>query len=260
MNAPARTEGPGLAARIVKTRGRFALDVELACAPGELLALVGPSGSGKTTILRCLAGLEAPGGGRIAVDGAVWDEPGRKIRLTPQARGAGLLTQDYALFPHMTVLQNVVFALPSGPKTGTARHGGLPDDPMALLAIMGIESLARKKPRDISGGERQRAALCQTLARRPALLLLDEPFSALDVENRMGLRERIMDIKRTWNIPIVHVTHDLADALVMADRIVSLKNGRRDDAWLERQKALLAAEQASLFGGLGHAAHARPAA
>ena len=91
--------------------------------------------------------------------------------------------------------------------------------------------------------------MCQTLARRPGLLLLDEPFSALDVENRMALRARIMDIKTNWNIPILHVTHDLADALVMADRIISLKNGRRDEAWLERQKELLASERAFLFGG-----------
>jgi len=257
----ASTGDEGLAARIVRQRGRFSLDVELSCAPGELLALVGPSGSGKTTVLRCLAGLEAPHAGRISVNGAVWDDPARGVRLSPQARSAGLLTQEYALFPHMTVLENVAFALPGKAKTAASPRAGIPETPMELLEAMGIAHLARKKPRDVSGGERQRAALCQTLARRPGLLLLDEPFSALDVENRMALRERVLAIKRNWMIPIVHVTHDLADALVMADRIVSLKNGRRDDAWLVRQKELLAAEQASLFGGLGApASHARPAA
>jgi molybdate transport system ATP-binding protein len=237
MSADARLGAQGLDATLVKRLGRFTLSVHIQCAPGELTALVGPSGSGKTTVLRCLAGLDAPDSGRVALGDGLWEDTERGVRLSPQARGVGLLTQDYALFPHMTVLQNVAFAM-----TGTG-------DPGELLGAFGVGHLRNKKPCEISGGERQRAALCQTLARRPGLLLLDEPFSALDVENRMALRERIMDIKRTWDIPILHVTHDLADALVMADRIISLKNGRRDDDWLARQKELMASEQAILFGG-----------
>ena len=216
----------GLRARIVKRLAHFDLDVTLECGPGELVALVGPSGSGKTTALRCLAGLEVPDGGEIAFAGATWSR-GRTILRTVQKRRVGLLAQDAPLFPHMTVLRNVAFALSGG------------GDPLRLLTEMGIDHLRDRRPHQLSGGERQRAALCQVLAGRPGLLLLDEPFSALDVENRLALRDRLLALRDEWGVPVVHVTHDLEEAAAIADRVVSLRGGREDPDWLERQLDLL---------------------
>jgi len=231
---------PGLHAAVRKRLADFALDVELSCAPGELLALVGPSGAGKTTLLRCLAGLETPDSGEIGFAGEVWSR-GRRLLRTPQQRRLGLLAQDAPLFPHMTVLENVEFAMAPG------------DDARGLLAELGVAHLLRRRPHEISGGERQRVALAQVLARRPRLLLLDEPFSALDVENRLALRQRLLALRATGVAPILHVTHDLAEALALATRVVSLRDGREDPAWLARQMELLAREQGKGDGVLARA-------
>ena len=216
----------GLRATVVKRLARYTLDVSLHCEPGELLALVGPSGAGKTTVLRCLAGLDAPDAGEIHCNGETWSV-GRRLLRKPQARCVGLLSQDALLFPHMTVLRNVEFAMERG------------DDALSYLAALGVAHLRNSKPHAISGGERQRVALCQVLARRPRLLLLDEPFSALDVENRLALRARLLAVRDEQRLPIIHVTHDLEDAVTMADRVISLHDGREDPGWLERQLDLL---------------------
>lgn len=228
-SAPA--EAGGLSARLVKRLQSFALDVELRCPAGSLLAIVGPSGAGKTRLLRCLAGLERPDSGRIAVDGACWLDTGAGVNLSPQRRSAGLLFQEYGLFPHMTVRRNVAFAA----------HAE--NDVDGLLETFGIAPLAGRMPATLSGGERQRAALCQAIARRPRLLLLDEPFSALDMENRLNLRGELLRLQRTWNIPVLYVTHDLADALAVGDAVLALRAGRADPAWLETQIDLLARDQ-----------------
>lgn len=224
----------GLDAVLSKRLEQFTLDLALSCPPGALLALVGPSGSGKTTVLRLLAGLAQPDSGRIRLGGACWLDTSRRRRLSPQARCVGLLSQDAALFPHMTLARNVAFAAAEGV------------DAEAILERLGIAHLKDKRPAAVSGGERQRAALAQVLARRPRLLLLDEPFSALDLENRLALRRELLELKAAWNIPMVHVTHDLADALALADDIVALNRGRRDDDWLTRQRRSLAEEQGLL--------------
>lgn len=221
-----RAAWPGLDAVLIKKLAHFSLDIALSCPPGEMLALVGPSGSGKTTALRCLAGLETPDAGEVRFDDELWSS-GRKLLARPQARRVGLLSQDALLFPHMTVLGNVRFA-----QCGEG-------DPMLLLQALGVDHLRERRPHQISGGERQRVALCQVLARRPRLLLLDEPFSALDVENRLALRERLQAVREEQNIPVVHVTHDLAEAMTTADRVVSLRAGREDPDWLERQLELM---------------------
>jgi molybdate transport system ATP-binding protein len=224
----------GLSARLCKRMEHFVLDVELRCAPGRVLAIVGPSGSGKTRVLRCLAGLEKPDRGEVRVDGDCWMDTRVGRCLPPQRRSAGLLFQEYGLFPHMRVLENVAFAAQPG------------EDVEGLLARFGVAHLKTRRPAQLSGGERQRVALCQAIARRPRLLLLDEPFSALDIENRLALREELLRLKERWDAPILYVTHDLADALAVGDEILALRQGRVDEDWLERQLALLRQEHERL--------------
>ena len=214
----------GLEAVVVKRLTFYTLQLTISCGPGETVMLTGPSGSGKTTVLRCLAGLDSIDGGFINFHGVPWNDPEKGLKATPQARGIGLLSQDYALFPHMTVAQNIKFAMHQG------------NDPGELLDSMGIGHLCNKRPSEISGGERQRAALCQTLARCPRLLLLDEPFSALDRENRHVLRQKLREVQEKRGLPIIQVTHDLAEALSLSARIIALREGREDTAWLQRQK------------------------
>jgi len=226
MQHPAAS-GLGLEAVLIKRLAQYTLEVSLRCAPGATVILTGPSGSGKTTALRCLAGLERIDGGRIRFKGGCWDDAATGRHTHPRHRGIGFLSQEYALFPHMTLRQNIRFAL----------HG--PGDPVELLETVGIGHLAHQRPHQISGGERQRAALCQTLASRPRLLLLDEPFSALDIENRRRLREILRHAQAESQLAIVQVTHDLAEALSVPAQIVALRQGREDAGWLERQKALL---------------------
>lgn len=224
----------GLVVDIHKQLPFFTLDLHLECAPGETLVLIGPSGSGKTTALRCLAGLERIDRGRIDCQGQCWCDTARSCHISPRHRLLGYLAQDYALFPHMSLLENIRFVLPAG------------DDPLPRLEAMGIGHLADKRPQQISGGERQRAALCQTLARHPRLLLLDEPFSALDIENRHLLRELLRREQRQRGLMLVLVTHDLAEALGSADRVLALHQGREDAKWLQRQRRLLMQDLAGL--------------
>ena len=228
----------GLEAVVKKRLAFYMLDVALTCAPGETVVLTGPSGSGKTTLLRCLAGLEPIDDGYINFQGKGWNNAQAGRKITPQARGVGFLSQDYALFPHMTVSKNVAFAMNRA------------DNVDELLDSMGIGHLGNKRPSEISGGERQRAAFCQTLARRPQLLLLDEPFSTLDRENRQILRQKLLEVQKQWGLPIIQVTHDLAEALTLSTRIISLRDGREDHAWLQRHKELFADDMRLLHQGL----------
>lgn len=217
----------GLTAHVQKKLNFFNLDIALECPPGQTLVLVGPSGSGKTTVLRCLAGLERIDRGWIIFNGQCWNDCATTHHLSPRHRRLGFLSQDYTLFPHMNLKDNIQFVLPSG------------EDPMAYLEPMGIAHLGQKWPHQISGGERQRAALCQTLARRPQLLLLDEPFSALDIENRTLLRELLLQEQQRSGLAIVQVTHDLAEALSGSGRVIALQQGKEAPDWLERQRTLL---------------------
>ncbi|MBV5328130.1 MAG: ATP-binding cassette domain-containing protein [Chlorobium sp.] len=218
----------GLHATLVKKLPSYTLAVSISCPPGETVVLTGPSGSGKTTVLRCLAGLEKLDDGHVHFQGRCWNNAKKGVQASPQSREVGFLSQEYALFPHMTLAENVLFAMRR------------PENPGELLDAMGIGHLQNKHPHQVSGGERQRAALCQTLARRPKLLLLDEPFSALDIENRHALRQKLLAIQKQWNLPIIQVTHDLIEAMALSARIISLQNGSEDSTWLQKQKALIA--------------------
>jgi molybdate transport system ATP-binding protein len=185
-------------------------ELELALEVGqETVALVGPSGAGKTTVLRAVAGLVRPSRGRVECDGAVWFGPGRNLR--PEQRSVGFVFQEYALFPHLTVEQNVRFG-------GAALDG--------LLDRLGIAHLTRAKPRDLSGGERQRVALARALARRPRVLLLDEPMAALDPHTRATVRGELRDLFHELGLPALLVTHDFEDAAALADRVGVLVEGK----------------------------------
>jgi molybdate transport system ATP-binding protein len=204
------------------------LAVELSCADGELVALVGPSGSGKSTTLRVIAGLYRPLHGRVVCGGAVWLDTEQSIDLPAYQRRVGLVFQTYALFPHMTAFGNVVTALGHRPvreREARAR---------ALLAQVRLQGLEERRPAALSGGQQQRVAVARALAREPAVLLLDEPFSAVDRRTRRKIRAELAELRKLVRIPIVLVTHDLDEAATLADRICVLDQGerfRRDARW-----------------------------
>ncbi len=202
--------------RLHGAEGDFWLDVELELRDGEFLVLFGPSGSGKTTLLRCVAGLERPEEGYIEVNGEVWFDSKRGINLPPQKRHVGFVFQDYALFPNMSLLENVMYGMKIEDK----------EKALELLRKVRLEGLKDKRPNQISGGQRQRVALIRALAREPKVLLLDEPLSALDEELRAELQEELKSFQRSYNIPTLMVTHHKEEALRLADRIVRIKEGR----------------------------------
>jgi molybdate transport system ATP-binding protein len=192
-------------------RRSFTLELTLAVGR-ETFALVGPSGAGKTSVLRAVAGLARPASGSIALAGRVLFDADRGVDLPPEERGVGLVFQDYALFPHMTVEQNVAYG-------GRARVG-------ELLERVRIAGLAKARPGQLSGGERQRVGLARALARDPGVLLLDEPLSALDPHTRAALRVELKEILDDLDLPVLLVTHDFHDATVLADRVAALVDGR----------------------------------
>lgn len=207
---------------IHKQLNLFNLEVSLTCAKGTLIAIVGPSGAGKSTLMRIISGLERPDRGTIALGGTCWNDCAMNLHVTPQRRKISMVFQEYTLFPHLTVSQNVTFGAANDNRTDT------------LLDQFGISHIAHRKPAAISGGERQRAAFCQALARDPDLLLLDEPFSALDRTTRQTLRKKLKQLKQDLNIPIVHITHDLEEAYDLADNIYVMENGKSSPQWLKQ--------------------------
>jgi molybdate transport system ATP-binding protein len=212
------------------------LEAEFDCGAGELVALVGPSGSGKTSMLRAIAGLWTPADvqGHIRVAGQAWLDTAAGVQLSPQQRRAGLVFQHYALFPHMTALANV--ALAAGPGWSNA-------DVTALLKRMGLDALTQRRPAQLSGGQQQRVALARALVRVmptprlastapsvpqawPGVLLLDEPFSAVDAPTRQTLYRELAAWRQQVSVPMVLVTHDLAEARRLADRVVIVDGGQ----------------------------------
>ncbi len=195
------------------------LAVRLSCAPGEMLALVGPSGSGKTTVLRAIAGLYTPSAGRVVCGGKTWLDTAAGTALPPHERRAGLVFQHYALFPHMTALANVTAAM--GHRPAVERQA----EAHRLLALVHLDGLARRYPAELSGGQQQRVALARALARDPAVLLLDEPFSAVDRRVRRELHAELAAIRTAIRVPILLVTHDLDEAAGLADRLAVIDGG-----------------------------------
>lgn len=197
-----------------------ALDVAFSCDAGDVLAIFGPSGSGKTTILRAVAGLSKPAQAIVRSGSAAWTDTAAGVFEPPHRRAVGFVFQEYALFPHLTAAGNVMTALghrPSGERRERAER---------LLAQVHLEGRVDRRPHELSGGERQRVALARALAREPAVLLLDEPFAAVDRVVRRRLQDEIDALRRTLDIPLVLVTHDFDDVLRLATRLLILEGGR----------------------------------
>jgi molybdate transport system ATP-binding protein len=206
-----------LSARIEKRLGDFCLGVEFEIGE-EILVLFGPSGVGKTMTLNALAGLILPDRGRIALGDKVLYNSEAGIRVPARSRRIGYVFQNYALFPHLTVRENVAFGV-RGARGVAARVD-------VMLELTHLAEYAQRRPDQLSGGQQQRVALARALAPRPGLLLLDEPFSALDMPTRMQLRDELGALQREFRIPIVFVTHDLGEAYFLADRLAVMDDGR----------------------------------
>jgi molybdate transport system ATP-binding protein len=196
------------------------LSVELECKAGELLALVGPSGSGKTTILFSIAGLHKSEQGFVRCQDEIWQDSSDKLFWPVHQRHVGIVFQHYALFPHMTVLDNIQQSLSELPKLEQKKEA------LKLLKKVHLEGLESRYPKALSGGQQQRVAVARALARNPKVLLLDEPFSAVDQVTRRKLYRELLELRHLLNIPMILVTHDLDEATLLADRIALLHKGK----------------------------------
>ena len=192
----------------------FSLDI----APAEVVCLLGPSGCGKTTLLRVAAGIEKPTGGRVLINGSEVAGPERFV--PPEKRNVGLMFQDFALFPHLSILDNVAFGLKSLPREDARREA------LAALARVGLERYAGDYPHILSGGEQQRVALARAIVPRPAVMLMDEPFSGLDVQLRERLQEETLQLLRETRATCLIVTHAPAEAIRLGDRVAVMRRGR----------------------------------
>ena len=210
---------PRLEVRIRKDLPGFTLDVEWTAGDG-VAVLFGPSGAGKSLTLQCLAGLMRPDAGRITVDEQVLFDAVSGVNLPPQRRRVGYVFQGFALFPHLTVADNVAFGLRDRPRVERDRRTA------EVLTRLGLEALAHRYPGELSGGQRQRVALGRALAPDPALLLLDEPLSALDLPLRRALRDELRAVLAQWGKAAVVVTHDVTEAYRLGDHIVVYEEGR----------------------------------
>jgi len=195
------------------------LDADLTCAQGEVLALVGPSGSGKSSILRAIAGLLHPREGQISCNGETWLDTSRGIRLPPQKRRVGMMFQEYALFPHLSAVENIMEALLDYPAPKRRLKA------LELLERVHLAGLENRKPAALSGGQQQRVAVARALAREPHALLLDEPFSAVDRATRERLYRELAELRQDLRMPVILVTHDLTEASMLADRLCLLSQG-----------------------------------
>ncbi len=194
----------------------FLLDINFTIEKGKFIALYGKSGSGKTTTLRCISGLEKPDDGEIIVGNHIWFSSSKKIFLPPQKRSIGMVFQNYALFPNKTVYENIVYGV--GTKDRTFIYH--------LIKIAEIENLLDRYPETLSGGQQQRVALLRAVARKPQILLLDEPLSALDTSIRIKLQDEIKKIHKELGLTTIMVTHDIQEVIKLADKIFYLDNGR----------------------------------
>jgi molybdate transport system ATP-binding protein len=205
-----------LAKQLRAGKRRFRLELEYDLPEGGFLGVRGPSGSGKTTLIRCLAGLDRPEAGHLRIGEDVWFDSSTGVFVRPQKRRVGYVAQDYALFPNMTVLGNILYADPDRDKA------------QRLLELTHLDAQAHQFPRELSGGQRQRTALARALARGPELLLLDEPLSALDEELREELGNEILRIQRETGITAVMVSHSRAEVSRLCSEVLELRGGALD--------------------------------
>ena len=202
---------------ITKSYGKHQVhkDLTLSIKRGECFTLLGPSGCGKTVLLRLIAGFETPDAGRIFIDNQVVTDPAAGIHISPDSRGIGVVFQDYAVWPHMSVFDNVGFPL----KIAKRPKNELRERVMESLEMVGMSGLERRLPSELSGGQQQRVALARALVGKPSLMLLDEPLTNLDANLREEMRFEIKELQRRLNITVLYVTHDQEIALAIADRV-----------------------------------------
>ena len=204
--------------RLSGTEGDFDLELDLSIGDSEFISFFGPSGSGKTTILRCLAGLTDPDEGFIKCGDTIWYDSTKKINLSPQKRNVGLVFQEYALFPHFTVKENLEYALEKNQKSKK-----IIDE---LLEISELKELSDRKPEKLSGGQKQRLALARAFVRKPSILLLDEPMSALDRTTRKKIQNEILKLYQRFDVPVIIVSHDMCEVFRMAKKVILLNRGK----------------------------------
>ncbi|MEM9822756.1 MAG: ATP-binding cassette domain-containing protein [Bacteroidota bacterium] len=197
--------------------GEMELELDLQIPKRQLLALYGPSGAGKTSVLRMLAGLMKPDEGRLVVDGQTWFDTRQNINLSPQQRQIGFVFQDYALFPNMSVRQNLLFAL-------TKKSSQTVVD--ELIEIMELGALQEHRPQSLSGGQQQRVALARALVQKPKLLLLDEPLSALDNTMRQKLQNYLLRVHRDYSLTTILVSHSISEVMKLSDHLIQLEQGK----------------------------------
>ena len=203
--------------KLFAAKGEMYLDVDMEIGAGELVALYGGSGAGKTTILRMLCGLTLPDNGHIAVQEQTWFDTAKKINLRPQQRDVGIVFQDYALFPNMTVKENLAFALDKKQSPAIVEE---------LLDLMELAKLYNLKPSLLSGGQRQRVALARAIVRKPKLLLLDEPMSALDTTLRLKIQDYIMRVHERFHLTTILVSHDILEVVRLAKKVFVIDHGK----------------------------------
>jgi len=203
----------------VRQQNPIGIDAKLSCAPGELLALVGPSGSGKSTVLRSIAGLNRAETAYIRGGGDVWEDSRSGLYIKAQQRKVGLVFQEYALFPHKSALDNVMLATPGHSREARTLKAA------ALLERTNMTGLEQRMPASLSGGQKQRVAIARALAREPRVLLLDEPFSAVDQQTRRKLYRELAALRQSLDLPIVLVTHDLTEVQLLADSLCLMHRG-----------------------------------
>ncbi len=219
---PATADMAGLDAELALRLGTLDLEVAIRAQPGEVVAILGPNGAGKTSLLRALAGLLPIGRGRVTLDGRVIEDTTAGTWCTPQQRAVGVMFQQQLLFPHLTALENVAF----GPRSrGVPRHDAR-RRARGWLERVGLDGAETARPGALSGGQAQRVALARALASDPALLLLDEPLSALDVDARRSVRQLLRHHLDAFTGPVLLITHEPLEAITLADRLVILEQGR----------------------------------
>ncbi|MDV7187028.1 ATP-binding cassette domain-containing protein [Lutibacter sp. TH_r2] len=203
--------------KLTAATGEMLLDINTSIKKGSLVTLYGKSGVGKTTILRILGGLLKPEKGTILVNKTTWFNSDEKINLKPQKRNVGFVFQDYALFPNMTVKENLEFALEKNQSTKIVKE---------LIELIELGELQNRKPTTLSGGQKQRVALARALVKKPSILMLDEPLSALDYEIRFKLQQYILQVHQEFNLTTILISHDISEILRMSDHIIEIENGK----------------------------------
>ena len=214
--------------KLFSALGKMRLDVEFTIQEGELVTLYGPSGAGKTTVLRMLCGLSIPDEGRISVRGQPWLDSAKKINLKPQHRDIGIVFQDYALFPNLTVKENLRYALKQGQPDAIVNE---------LLEMMELTNLHDKKPELLSGGQRQRVALARAIVRKPRILLLDEPMSALDTALRVKIQDYILRVHEQFKLTTILVSHDIMEVIRLSNRVLLMDHGKIIGRWSHRNSS-----------------------